>query len=59
MVVSRWLPDIEVAVVPSFEAPTGVGAPCVPVVAPAVANAMALLTGKRTFAASLSEVGLN
>jgi hypothetical protein len=41
------LPDIEVAIVPSSEAPTGVGEPGVPAVAPAVANAMARLTGKR------------
>jgi len=41
------LPDIEVAIVPSSEAPTGVGEPGVPAVAPAVANAMARRTGKR------------
>jgi isoquinoline 1-oxidoreductase beta subunit len=41
------LPDIEVAIVPSSEAPTGVGEPGVPVIALAVVNAMARPTEKR------------
>jgi isoquinoline 1-oxidoreductase beta subunit len=38
---------VDVHLVPSTEAPTGVGEPPVPVIAPAVANALARLTGKR------------
>jgi isoquinoline 1-oxidoreductase subunit beta len=37
------MPEIEVAIVPSTEKPTGVGEPGVPPIAPAVANAMARL----------------
>jgi len=38
---------IDVHIVPSQEAPTGVGESPVPVIAPAVANALYRLTGKR------------
>jgi isoquinoline 1-oxidoreductase subunit beta len=41
------MPVIEVHIVPSTEKPSGVGEPGVPVIAPAVANAMAQATGKR------------
>ncbi len=41
------MPKIEVHIVPSDADPTGVGEPGVPVIAPAVANAVAKLTGKR------------
>ena len=41
------MPAIEVYVVPSTEAPTGVGEPGVPPLAPAVANAIAAATGTR------------
>lgn len=41
------MPDVEVAIVKSAEAPTGVGEPGVPPIGPAVANAWAKLTGKR------------
>ena len=41
------MPEVEVAIVKSAEAPTGVGEPGVPPVAPAVANAWAKLTGTR------------
>jgi isoquinoline 1-oxidoreductase beta subunit len=41
------MPAIEVHIVPSTAAPTGVGEPGVPPIAPAVANAMFELTGKR------------
>jgi isoquinoline 1-oxidoreductase beta subunit len=37
------MPEIEVAIVPSKEKPTGVGEPGVPPIAPAVANALARL----------------
>jgi len=43
------MPDIEVRIVPSAEPPTGVGEPGVPPIGPAVANALAKLTGKRTY----------
>ena len=38
---------VDVHIVPSTEAPTGCGEPPVPVISPAVANALAKLTGKR------------
>lgn len=41
------MPLVEVYIVPSEQAPGGVGEPGVPVVAPAVANALFSLTGKR------------
>ena len=40
------MPRVEVHVVPSAEAPTGVGEPGVPPIAPAVANAWRRLTGR-------------
>jgi isoquinoline 1-oxidoreductase beta subunit len=40
------MPGIEVHIVPSKEKPTGVGEPGVPVIAPAVANAVFKATGK-------------
>ena len=42
----REMPKVEVHTVPSHEAPTGIGEPAVPVVAPAVANALLAATGK-------------
>lgn len=41
------MPAVEVHIVPSTEAPTGVGEPATPVIAPAVANAIAAATGVR------------
>lgn len=41
------MPAIEVHIVPSGEKPTGVGEPGTPVIAPAVANALAAATGQR------------
>jgi isoquinoline 1-oxidoreductase subunit beta len=40
-------PPVAVHFVPSTDAPTGLGEPGVPAIAPAVANAVAALTGKR------------
>lgn len=39
------MPEVEVAIIPSAEPPTGVGEPGVPPVGPAVANAVRRLTG--------------
>jgi isoquinoline 1-oxidoreductase beta subunit len=41
------MPDVEVYIVPSEAAPTGVGEPGVPPIGPAVANAIFAATGKR------------
>ena len=43
------MPKIEVHIVPSTEAPTGVGEPGVAPLGPAVANAVFAATGKRTY----------
>jgi isoquinoline 1-oxidoreductase beta subunit len=43
------MPDVEVHIVPSAQAPSGVGEPATPVIAPAVANAIAAATGKRHY----------
>ena len=47
---------VEVHIVPSTEAPTGCGEPPVPVISPAVVNALARLTGKRHRSLPLSSV---
>ncbi|MBT8094793.1 MAG: xanthine dehydrogenase family protein molybdopterin-binding subunit [Gammaproteobacteria bacterium] len=49
------MPDIEVHIVPSAEAPTGVGEPGVPPLAPALANALADATGKRVYRMPIGE----
>jgi isoquinoline 1-oxidoreductase beta subunit len=41
------MPQVEVHIVPSAQPPTGVGEPATPVIAPAVANALADATGQR------------
>ena len=48
------MPRVEVHLVPGGDKPTGVGEPGVPPIAPAVANAMFALTGKRARALPLS-----
>jgi isoquinoline 1-oxidoreductase subunit beta len=61
----RWLrfdeaPPVEVHFIPSQESPSGMGEPPVPPVAPAVANAIFALTGRRLrrlpLAASLAQL---
>jgi isoquinoline 1-oxidoreductase beta subunit len=43
------MPQVEVHIVPSLEAPSGIGEPGVPPVAPAVTNAIFNATGKRLY----------
>ena len=40
------MPEVEVAIIPSSEPPTGVGEPGTPPIGPAVANAWRRLTGQ-------------
>ena len=47
MLSLREMPQVEVHLLDSDSAPTGVGEPGTPPIAPAVANALAALTGKR------------
>jgi isoquinoline 1-oxidoreductase beta subunit len=47
---------VDVHIVPSTEAPTGCGEPPVPVISPAVVNALARLTGKRYRQLPLTEI---
>jgi isoquinoline 1-oxidoreductase subunit beta len=47
---------VDVHIVPSTEAPSGCGEPPVPVISPAVANALARLTGKRYRSLPLTNV---
>jgi isoquinoline 1-oxidoreductase subunit beta len=47
MIRINEMPEVDVTVIRSSEAPTGVGEPGVPPIAPAVANAWAALTGER------------
>jgi len=43
------MPAVEVHIVPSTAPPTGVGEPATPVIAPALANALAVATGRRLY----------
>jgi isoquinoline 1-oxidoreductase beta subunit len=47
MLRMNQMPKVEVHIVPSKEAPGGIGEPGTPAVAPAVANAIFAATGKR------------
>ena len=47
MIRMNEAPPIEVYLIPSTEAPTGIGEPTVPVIAPAISNAIFSATGKR------------
>lgn len=51
-------PEIHVEIVDSNEPPTGVGEPAVPVVAPAILNAIFKLTGKRYYRLPLVDEGI-
>lgn len=51
-------PKVHVEIVESSERPTGVGEPGVPVIAPAIINAIYKLTGKRYYNLPLSDYGL-
>ncbi|HEY3077015.1 MAG TPA: xanthine dehydrogenase family protein molybdopterin-binding subunit [Burkholderiales bacterium] len=53
------MPKIEVHIVPSAEKPSGVGEPATPVIAPALANALAALNGTAVRALPLSAQGLS
>lgn len=46
----REMPRVEVHIMPSSEAPSGIGEPGVPPLAPAVGNAIAAASGKRMYA---------
>jgi isoquinoline 1-oxidoreductase beta subunit len=49
------MPHVEVHIVPSGEAPSGVGEPGVPPIAPAVCNAIYMATGKRIRSLPISQ----
>jgi isoquinoline 1-oxidoreductase beta subunit len=51
------MPKVEVHIVPSAEAPTGVGEPGVAPLGPAVANAIFAATGKRNYVLPFSKTG--
>lgn len=51
-------PNVHVEIVESSEKPTGVGEPGVPVIAPAIVNAIYQITGKRYYNLPLSDYGL-
>jgi isoquinoline 1-oxidoreductase subunit beta len=52
------MPAIDVYIVPSSAKPTGVGEPGTPVIAPALANALAAATGKAVYSLPLSAQGI-
>ena len=52
------IPEVHVEIVESTENPTGVGEPGVPVIAPAIINAIYKLTGKRYYNLPLSDYDL-
>lgn len=52
------MPAVEVHIIPSAEAPTGVGEPGVPALAPAVSNAVFAATGKRLRSLPFSDTPL-
>ena len=54
----RQMPAVDVHIVPSTAKPTGVGEPGTPVIAPALANALAAATGKSIYTLPLSSQGI-
>jgi isoquinoline 1-oxidoreductase beta subunit len=52
------MPVVEVHIVPSTAAPTGIGEPGVPVIAPAISNAIFAATGQRLRSLPLDLSGL-
>lgn len=58
MIRIHQAPEIHVEIVDSTEAPSGVGEPGVPVIAPAIVNAIAKITGKYYHKLPLEEHGL-
>ncbi|MCE4222702.1 xanthine dehydrogenase family protein molybdopterin-binding subunit [Methylobacterium sp. C25] len=52
------MPQVEVHIMPSSEAPTGIGEPGVPVLAPAISNAVFSATGQRLRSLPLDLTGL-
>jgi isoquinoline 1-oxidoreductase beta subunit len=52
------MPQVDVTIVQSNEAPTGVGEPGVPPTGPAVANAIFAVTGRRITELPMSKSGL-
>ena len=43
----QHMPEVRISIIDSNEDPTGIGEPAVPLVAPAIANALFDLTGKQ------------
>jgi isoquinoline 1-oxidoreductase beta subunit len=58
MIRMNEIPKVHVEIVESSESPTGVGEPGVPVIAPAIINAIFKLTGKRYYNLPLSDYDL-
>ena len=58
MIRMNEIPNVFVEIVESTEKPTGVGEPGVPVIAPAIVNAIFKLTGKRYYNLPLSDFDL-
>ena len=57
MVRIQETPNIHVEIIESTESPTGVGEPGVPVIAPAIVNAIYKITGKRYYNLPLMDAG--
>lgn len=58
MIRMNEIPNVHVEIVESSDKPTGVGEPGVPVIAPAIINAIFKLTGKRYYNLPLSDYDL-